>query len=106
MRTAGRRSRYFRAFVASAVFVWLRVGLFAQDTRTVLEPTLPPACTRLTAILSAPDGALAPADETRLDTDRIQRALDRCGAGRADELVADRARNAFLSGPLDLRQGV
>ncbi len=42
MRSAGRRSRYFRAFVASAVFVWLRVGLFAQDTRTVLEPTLPP----------------------------------------------------------------
>ena len=94
----------------------------AQDTRTVTEPKIPPVCTRLGAHLVRSGSSLSEADESRLDTDRIQKALDACGAGRAVELAPGSAGNAasaaqpsaaqlsgadaFLSGPLDLREGV
>jgi polygalacturonase len=45
-------------------------------------------------------------DEGRPDTERIQRALDDCTPGTAVELKADGSRNAFLSGPLQVRSGV
>jgi len=76
--------------------------LIAQDTRTVTEPIIPPACTTLKAELHT----ISEADETRLDTARIQSALDHCSKGQAVELAADGANNAFLSGPLELRAGV
>jgi polygalacturonase len=79
---------------------------FAQDTRTVTEPRLPPACTTLDAKLSAAGPTLAPADEQKLDTDRIQKALDACAKGKAVVLSVSAASNAFLSGPLELREGV
>ena len=75
----------------------------AQDTRTVTEPVIPPACTVLPARLPA---RLAKADESRPDTQRIQQALDQCPAGHAVELKADAASRAFLAGPLQLRAGV
>jgi polygalacturonase len=79
----------------------------AQDTRTVTEPRIPPACVVLSAQLSAGGGkTLAEADETRLDTRRIQDALDKCRAGQAVKLTTNGASNAFLSGPLQLRNGV
>jgi len=91
------------AVVGSAV-------VFAQDTRTVTEPRIPPFCTTLEAQLtSINDGTystLAAADESRLDTERIQKALDSCGKGKAVALQAHGAANAFLSGPLELREGV
>lgn len=77
--------------------------LAAQDTRTVVEPTIPPSCTVLTARLTSP---LKSSDESSLDTARIQEALDHCTAGHAVELKNDGAFNAFLSGPIELRQGV
>jgi polygalacturonase len=80
--------------------------LIAQDTRTVIEPALPPVCAALTADLSATGGALAPEDESKLDTEQIQQAIDHCGAGHAVELKAEKGKNVFLSGPLELRQGV
>jgi polygalacturonase len=92
----------------------------AQDTRVVTEPKVPPVCVkleaRLTATLDANGGKLRDEDEPKLDTARIQKALDGCPAGKAVELagvfcakdveckIGD--RNAFLSGPLDLREGV
>jgi polygalacturonase len=81
---------------------------FAQDTRTVTEPVIPPACATLTAAVSAIDNnrTIADADESKTDTARIQKALDGCATGKAVVLKADRARNAFLSGPLDLKPGV
>ncbi|HEX3927750.1 MAG TPA: glycosyl hydrolase family 28 protein, partial [Gemmatimonadales bacterium] len=79
---------------------------FAQDTRHVTEPVIPPTCTVLKANLHTTDNALAEADESKLDTQRIQAAMDGCGAGKAVELASDGARNAFLSGPLELREGV
>lgn len=79
----------------------------AQDTRTVVEPTIPPACTTLSASLTAVgDSTLAESDEGRLDTERIQRAIDGCASGRAVVLRTDGQRTAFLSGPLRLRSGV
>jgi len=37
---------------------------------------------------------------------RIQKALDACPKGQAVELKAEGGHNAFLSGPLELREGV
>ena len=62
----------------------------------------------LTAALSAIDGnkTLAASDEGKVDTARIQQALDACPQGHAVTLKADAAHNAFLSGALDLKPGV
>jgi polygalacturonase len=57
---------------------------------------------------------LAAADEDKLDTERIQKAIDACGPGKAVELAAGSSAGdaasepffAFLTGPLDLREGV
>ena len=78
----------------------------AQDTRHVVQPAIPPACVVLHARFSAPRGRLSPAAERRLDTGRIQQAMDRCAAGHAVELRAEDDRRVFLSGPLELRSGV
>lgn len=78
----------------------------AQDTRTVTEPVIPPACATLDAQLAAPGNTLAPTDESRLDTARIQEAINHCAKGHGVLLRASGANNAFLSGPLELRAGV
>ena len=80
--------------------------LLAQDTRTVTEPVVPPACTTLDAALSSNGHTLDATDESKLDTARIQSALDACKPGQAVVLHAHESDNAFLSGPLHLRQGV
>lgn len=77
-----------------------------QDTREVAEPKIPPSCTVLRADLHATNNALAEADEEKLDTQRIQAATDACAQGKAVELRTTGANNAFLSGPLQLREGV
>jgi polygalacturonase len=79
---------------------------YAQDTRRVTEPAMPAACVTLQAQLSAKGATVAAADEAKLDTSRIQKALDACPAGKAVELKAGGGHNAFLSGPLSLRRGV
>lgn len=86
--------------------ILLPVPALAQDSRQVTEPKIPPPCTVLKSQLHATTNVLAEADETKLDTARIQSAMDSCGAGKAVELRADGERNAFLSGPLELRDGV
>ena len=78
----------------------------AQDTRTVTEPHLPVACATLTAEIAAPGGVIAAADEARLDTARIQKAMDGCMAGEGVYLRVQGANDVFLSGPLQLRSGV
>jgi len=82
--------------------------MIAQDTRTVTEPVIPSACATLTAQISAVENnrSVAESDESKLDTARIQKALDTCAAGKAVVLKRDDAHNAFLSGPLDLRANV
>jgi polygalacturonase len=81
-------------------------GLQAQDARTVTEPTLPPVCQALDAQLTTSGRSLAEADEQKLDTDRIQKAIDHCGKGHGVLLRAQGGANAFLSGPLILKSGV
>jgi polygalacturonase len=96
-------------------FCWGAAGL-AQDTRVVTEPKIPPVCVKLEAQLSLGD-SLSDSEETKLDTDRIQKALNGCGTGKAVELsggasckAAQCDKNilydAFLSGPIELREGV
>ena len=63
----------------------------AQDTRKVTEPRLPPACTVVQAQLPE---SIPESDETKLDTERIQRAIDSCAKGQgvvlAPELIDPR----------------
>ena len=95
--------------------LWMGLAMMAgvagaQDTRTVVEPVIPKSCVVLQAsITSTPDvngGKLRDEDEAKLDTDRIQKALDGCTSGKAVELAGASGKNAFLTGPLELRSGV
>jgi polygalacturonase len=83
-------------------------GVNAQDRRNVTQPKIPLACATLMAELTGVtnNSTLAAADEQNPDTARIQQALDVCPRGRAVELKAGGAHNAFLSGPLHLRPDV
>ena len=96
------RSRKGSLFLAA---FGLALAARAQDTRVVTEPVIPPTCAVLTAKLAAIDGnkTLADADEAKLDTGRIQKAMDACPKGQAVVLKAGGALNAFLTGPLDLQ---
>ncbi len=71
----------------------------AQDTRTVLEPKIPPSSATLSARLKE-------VDENQPDTQRIQQALDHAKPGQAVVLKPDGDHSAFLTGPLSLRAGV
>lgn len=93
----------FLSLLSAAIFA--SASLRAQDTRTVTEPVIPPICTTLTAQIAASPN-IAPTDESRLDTIRIQTALDHCSPSHAVALQPDAAHNAFLSGPIELREGV
>jgi polygalacturonase len=92
--------------------VWVLAGVLCgaaasgQDTRVVTEPVIPPACVKLPAMLSSVGDKVAEADEEKLDTARIQAAMDGCKPGQAVELTVAGGRNAFLTGPLELRSGV
>jgi polygalacturonase len=92
----------FSLLLASA----LSASLVAQDRRTVLEPHIPPICTKLEAKLSAPHGLLTDTDEHRLDSERIQAAIDHCSSGHAVELHGSGDRNVFLAAPFHLQPGV
>ena len=99
--------RRFVFIVLTALLVLIQpLILFAQDTRTVIEPLFPQLCTTVDAQLATDGHSLAAADEQKLDTARIQRAIDKCGRGRAVMLRVDETDNAFLSGPLVLRPDV
>lgn len=93
-------------FVPLCLALSCAFGLFAQDTRTVVEPKIPPFCTSLDAQLKSQGNSLAPEDESKLDTGRIQTAIDHCDKGHAVALRASGKLDAFLSGPLTLREGV
>jgi polygalacturonase len=84
---------------------FLALTLAAQDLRTVSEPRIPSTkCAILKARLSATGGVLA--DESVLDTARVEQAIDACASGQAVELANDGARNIFLIGPITLKAGV
>jgi len=95
-----------RNIFVAAIIATFGSSAYAQDTRRVNEPRIPQSCTTLTASLHSTDGKLAEADEAKLDTQRIQSAIDGCASGKAVELKATSGRDAYLSGPLQLRAGV
>ncbi len=93
--------------LSAALFATAAVApAFAQDTRQVSEPKIPASCVQLPAKLQAVKDKVAEADERKLDTERIQKALDACKPGMAVELKQMGGNNAFLTGPLELRSGV
>ena len=94
-------------FLGAVALSLLSAGYIkAQDTRTVTEPVIPLSCAVLKAQLQSVDGVFSDEHETQPDTKRIQAELDKCGKGKAVELAADGTKNAFLSGPLELRGDV
>jgi len=97
--------RSVRLFLAALPF-FVAASLAAQDTRTVTEPKIPPACTTLEADVVSPHGNIAVGDEQKLSTSRIQDAMDHCAQGQAVVLRARGKKNVFLTGPLTLRPGV
>ena len=82
----------------------------AQDARNVTEPVIPQYCAvieaRLTSAKEGPYDTLHADDEYKLDTQRIQDAIDACPKGKAVALRARNSANAFLSGPLMLREAI
>jgi polygalacturonase len=102
--------------VAVGLGISLGVSATAQDTRDVREPVLPQTCVKLEAKLVASGDSLAgarlgEADESKPDTERIQAAVEgfaaKCKPGTAVELAAGPGgSNAFLSGPLELKENV
>jgi polygalacturonase len=100
-------TKHRRQVLVAALFMGISsLQFFGQDTRQVTEPKIPPACAQLAAQLHAVSNNIAEADERRLDTDRIQTALDKCGPGKTVELKTGGSNNAFLTGPLEMRTGV
>jgi polygalacturonase len=94
------------ALIASAA-----PSLRAQDTRSVTEPVIPPACITLkasftTAAATSGEMEARPNSNAILDTIRIQQALDQCAKSHAVELAPDSGHTAFLTGPIALRPGV
>ena len=82
-------------------------GSYAPKIRgMLLNRRCPRVCISLSAHLHSENGKLPEAAEEKLDTARIQEAIDHCVAGRAVELRADGEHNAFLSGPLELKPSV
>src|SRR3974390_2399750 len=88
----------FSRSILAAIPLLFAFALTAQDTRKVVEPTIPKACVTLDASIAAPKGVIAERDEKTLDTDRVQHAMDGCAKGQAVVLRASGNKNVFLSG--------
>lgn len=95
-----------RKIAAALALIVCASFALAQDTRTVTEPRIPSTCRSLKASLLAQSGNLRDEDEAKLDTARIQDAIDSCALGQAVALRTDGEKNAFLIGPLELRRGI
>jgi polygalacturonase len=99
--------RSFLSFSLSVMsLLYFVLVLSAQDTRKVTEPHIPAACVTLDANVAAEHGVIALEDEQKLDTERIQHAIDNCAAGKAVVLRVSGRKNVFLTGPIALRAGV
>lgn len=111
-----------RCLMVGIASVMLGVGALAQDTRNVTEPVVPPVCTKLVAERNAKRLTSLASDQNEniLDTERIQTAINSCKPGMAVELAGrfyyydgkeplkkrPSSLDAFLTGPLELRDGV
>ena len=96
----------FLSVVCATLPLSLALALSAQDTRNVTEPHIPAACVTLKAAIEAKQGNITEEDERKLDTLRIQDAMDHCSPGKAVVLRSDARKSVFIAGPLTLRSGV
>jgi polygalacturonase len=82
--------------------------LATGDSRSVSQPSVPSACSTLTATLATSNEQFSSsAESSPPDTSRIQSALNSCsGTGQAVVLAPSGSDNAFLSGPLSLPASV
>ncbi|HTE47010.1 MAG TPA: pectinesterase family protein, partial [Gemmatimonadaceae bacterium] len=95
------------ALSSAALVAGIAMSANAQDTRTVVEPHVPSACVSISAeLVPVADTTLADSDESKLDTKRIQSAIDHCTSGRAVVLKTAGTKRAFVTGPLILKAGV
>ena len=73
---------------------------------TITEPTFPAVCSQVQADLTISAGEPSSELNTATDTGNIQTALKNCPAGKAVELVANGANNAFVIAPIFVPPGV
>ena len=92
--------------IVAGLAAFLSGAAWTQDTRTVTEPRIPSVCVSLKAQLAVGRGGVAEEDEGKLDTARLQKALDACDVGKAVELAGNGSSSAFLSGPIAIPKGV
>jgi polygalacturonase len=95
----------WRFSLAAALFAIASYGL-GQDRRTVVEPKIPAVCITLHARLRLHGGKLRADDESKLDTARVQQALDGCTLFKAVELAGGTGSDAFLVGPIQIPAGI
>ncbi len=105
-----------RPLFVAILFALAAQSVSAQDTRTVTEPIIPPTCAILQAGKIGDAEILSPEYEKTTDTARIQKAIDECAPGHAVELSRGKLQistlaaqfipNAFLTGSLELRDGI
>lgn len=106
LRAASRFQRFKQVIGSLCIVFACGTPSFSQDTRTVSEPQIPTVCKTLDARLTNVNSGIAEVDEGKLDTDRIQQAIDSCEPGTAVELRPAGERNAFLSAPIELHSGM
>jgi pectin methylesterase-like acyl-CoA thioesterase len=89
-----------KRIICTAALLCALTAAQAQDTRKVVEPTVPPPCAVLVA------SQTGPMDSAADDTDRIQLAIGNCAPGQSVRLAASNQYKAFTAGPLTLASGV
>ena len=96
------------AVLASSASAATALTLATGDSRSVSQPSVPSACTTLSATLATSNEQFSSsAESSPPDTSRIQSALNGCsGTGKAVVLAPSGSNNAFLSGPLSLPASV
>jgi polygalacturonase len=96
------------AFASSSATGAVALTLATGDSRSVSQPSVPSACSTLSAQLATSNEQFSSsAESSPPDTSRIQAALNSCsGSGRAVVLAPSGSNNAFLSGPLSLPASV
>ena len=92
------KSTFF--FLLGILSLSLAIPTKAQDSRLVLEPQIPPACSILISNKTQNDLELAS------DQVAIQEAIDNCPQGQSVHLAPSNQNNSFVSGPLHLKSGV
>jgi polygalacturonase len=95
-------------FAPSPASAATALTLATGDSRSVSQPSVPSACTTLSATLATSNEQFSSsAESSPPDTSRIQSALNSCsGTGKAVVLAPSGSNNAFLSGPLSLPASV